>query len=151
MSALRQYRADEYIPGASFEHVMKLEAFDFKLARVCMEGLLDFEVRLRAAMAHTLAAKNVAAHSSKEFLDARICDQLSGDKTKFEAWMDTCREAVISGAEDEDFIAKLTAICLPTCSSRASHPRPSRIKGSISTRPHWPSCSNRTRAALVGS
>ncbi len=102
---LRQYREEEYIPGTSFDHVMKLEAFDFKLARVCLEGLLDFEVRLRAAMAHTLAAKNVAAHASKDFLDTRICDHPSGDKTKFDAWMDTCREAVRSGAEDEDFIA----------------------------------------------
>ncbi|WP_350005770.1 Abi family protein [Pseudarthrobacter sp. WHRI 8279] len=58
---LHQYRSDDYIAGASIEHVLKLEAFDFKLARVRQEGLLDFEVRLRAAMAHTLAAKNVAA------------------------------------------------------------------------------------------
>lgn len=101
----RQYRGDNYIPGASFDHVMKLEAFDFKLARVCLEGLLDFEVRLRAAMAHTLAAKNVAAHLSKDCLDRRICDQPSGGGTKFEAWEETCRDAVRSGAEDEDFIA----------------------------------------------
>jgi len=101
----REYRQDEYIPGASFEHVMKLEAFDFKLARVCLEGLLDFEVRVRAAIAHTLAAKNVAAHVSREYLDEQICDQPSGDRTKFEAWLETCRDAVRSGGEDEDFIA----------------------------------------------
>jgi abortive infection bacteriophage resistance protein len=101
---LHQYRSDEYIPGASIEHVMKLEAFDFKLARVCQEGLLDFEVRLRAAMAHTLAVKDVAAHASKDFLDAQSCDKPSGDHTKFDAWTETWREAVRSGAEDEDFI-----------------------------------------------
>ncbi|MET1083009.1 MAG: Abi family protein [Burkholderiales bacterium] len=103
---LRQYRRDEYIPEATFPHVMKLEAFDSKLARVCLEGLFDFEVRLRAAIAHTLAARDVAAHSSQAFLDERACQQLSGDdRTKFDAWMDTCREAIRSGAEDEDFIA----------------------------------------------
>lgn len=102
---LRQYRGDDYIPGASFDHVVKLDAFDSKLARVCLEGLLDFEIRLRAAIAHTLAAKNVAAHASMTFLDEHTCQQLSGVRTKFEAWMETCHEAVRSGAEDEDFLA----------------------------------------------
>ncbi|MGO4784628.1 Abi family protein [Cryobacterium sp. W22_MBD10_FK3] len=102
---LRQYRRDEYLPEASFTHVIKLEAFDAKLGRVCLEGLLDFEIRLRAAIAHTLAARNVAAHASQEFLDERTCQQPAGDTTKFEAWMKTCQDAVSSGAEDEDFIA----------------------------------------------
>lgn len=102
---LRQYRSDEYLSGANFEHVIKLEAFDSKLARVCLEGLLDFEVRLRAAIAHTLAARHVAAHASPEYLDEQACMQPSGTKTKFDAWMETCQEAIRSGAEDEDFIA----------------------------------------------
>lgn len=101
---LHQYRSDDYIPGASIEHVMKLEAFDFKLARVCQEGLLEFEVRLRAAIAHTLASKDVAAHASKQFLDAQSCDKPTGEKTKFEAWSKTWRDAVTSAAEDEDFL-----------------------------------------------
>lgn len=101
---LHQYRSDDYIPGASIEHVMKLEAFDFKLARVCQEGQLEFEVRLRAAIAHTLASKDVAAHASKQFLDAQSCDKPTGEKTKFEAWSATWREAVRSAAEDEDFL-----------------------------------------------
>lgn len=102
---LRQYRQDQYIPGASVEHVMQLEAFDFRLSRVCLEGLLDFEVRLRAAIAHTLAAKDVAAHLLIHCLDADACAKPSGKQTKFDAWMETCREAVRSGSEDEDFIA----------------------------------------------
>lgn len=101
---LHQYRSDDYIPGASIEHVMKLEAFDFKLSRICQEGLLEFEVRLRAAIAHTLASRNVAAHASKEYLDAQSCDKAVGEHTKFDAWTKTWREAVSSGAEDEDFI-----------------------------------------------
>nr|WP_246256453.1 Abi family protein [Pseudarthrobacter oxydans] len=101
---LHQYRSDDYIPGASIEHVMKLEAFDFKLARVCQEALLEFEVRLRAAIAHTLASRNVAAHASKEYLDAQSCDKAAGEHTKFDAWTKTWRDAVSSGAEDEDFL-----------------------------------------------
>ncbi len=101
---LRQYRRDTYVPGASIEHVMKLEAFDFKLGRVCLEGLLDFEVRLRASIAHTLAAKDVAAHVSVECLDRQKCNQPKGETTKFEAWVETCRQAVRAAAEDEDFL-----------------------------------------------
>lgn len=102
---LRQYRQDQYIPGASIDHVMELEAFDFKLSRVCLEGLLDFEVRLRAAIAHTLAVKDVAAHSLIHCLNADACGKPSGERTKFDAWMETCQEAVRTGSEDEDFIA----------------------------------------------
>jgi len=102
---LRQYRSDSYVPGASIEHVITLAEFDAKLARVCLEGLLDFEVRLRAAIAHTLAARHVAAHTIEAHLDAHMCSQPSGEHTKLEAWLETCRAAIRSGAEDEDFIA----------------------------------------------
>lgn len=102
---LREFRSDQYVAGATFAHVVDLEAFDFKLARVCLEGLLDFEVRVRAAIAHTLAAKDVSAHTRIDCLDARTCGQLAKDVTKFEAWMETCEAAIRSAAEDEDFIA----------------------------------------------
>jgi abortive infection bacteriophage resistance protein len=101
---LRQYRSDDYLEGATFTQVMKLEAFDSKLARVCLEGLFDFEIRLRAALAHTLAARHVAAHVREESLDEHACRQPSGDETKLDAWLTTCREAIASAAEDEDFI-----------------------------------------------
>lgn len=102
---LREFRSDQYVPGASFDHVVQLEAFDFKLARVCLEGLLDFEVRVRAAIAHTLAARDVAAHTRTECLDERMCSRPAKNGTKFEAWMETCDAAIAAAAEDEDFIA----------------------------------------------
>ncbi|GGF21907.1 Abi family protein [Subtercola lobariae] len=100
----RQYRSDNYISGASFSHVSTLESFDSKLTRICLEGLLDCEIRLRAAIAHTLAARNVAAHAYAECLDDQKCRQFRGATTKFEAWLQTCDEAIRSAAEDEDFI-----------------------------------------------
>nr|WP_228494927.1 Abi family protein [Clavibacter sp. VKM Ac-2873] len=103
-ASLRQYRSDDYLEGASFSHVMKLESFDSKLARVCLEGLFDFEIRLRAAIAHTLAARDVAAHVREECLDETACHQRSGVETKLDAWLKTCQEAISSAAEDEDFI-----------------------------------------------
>ncbi|TLM83051.1 Abi family protein [Pseudarthrobacter sp. NamE5] len=38
------------------------------------------------------------------FLDAQRCDKPTSEKTKFEAWSKTWREAVTSAAEDEDFL-----------------------------------------------
>jgi abortive infection bacteriophage resistance protein len=103
--ALREFRSDQYVEGATFEHVMQLEAFDSKLARVCLEGLLDFEVRVRAAMAHTLAARDVAAHVRADCLDEKACAQPAKKGTKFDAWTETCEWAISAAAEDEDFIA----------------------------------------------
>ncbi|WP_100814733.1 Abi family protein [Microbacterium lacus] len=102
---LRQFRSDRYVVGASFGHVVQLEAFDFKLARVCLEGLLDFEVRVRAAIAHTLAARDISAHTRVDCLDERMCSRPAKNGTKFEAWMKTCDDAITAAAEDEDFIA----------------------------------------------
>lgn len=102
---LREFRSDRYVAGASFEHVVHLEAFDFKLARVCLEGLLDFEVRVRAAIAHTLAVRDVSAHTRIECLDERMCSRPTRNGTKYEAWMETCNDAIAAAAEDEDFIA----------------------------------------------
>ncbi|TFV84611.1 Abi family protein [Microbacterium sp. dk485] len=102
---LREFRSDQYIAGASFGLVVQLEAFDSKLARVCLEGLLDFEVRVRAAIAHTLAARDVSAHTRIDCLDERMCSRPAREGTKFEAWMETCDAAIKAAAEDEDFIA----------------------------------------------
>lgn len=102
---LRQYRSDEYIHGATFAHLEHLEGFDSKLARVCLEGLLDFEIRVRAAIAHALASRDVAAHADPAFFDASKCAQPAGDGTKFEAWERTYRAAVKAAAEKEDFVA----------------------------------------------
>lgn len=99
-----QYRRDEYIPGANIEHVMKIENYDSKLGRVCLEGVLDFEIRLRAAIAHTLASKNIAAHLSENYLDKEICRQKSGNSTKFQAWIKTSEKAIRAATLDEDFI-----------------------------------------------
>jgi abortive infection bacteriophage resistance protein len=102
---LREFRSDRYVRGASFNHIVQLEAFDFKLSRVCLEGLLDFEVRVRAAIAHTLAARDIAAHTRVDCLDERMCSRPAKDRTKLEAWMETCDAAITAAAEDEDFIA----------------------------------------------
>lgn len=102
---LRQFRSDRYIEGATFDHLVHMEAFDAKLARVCLDGVLDFEVRVRAAIAHALAERSVVAHTLVDCLDQHTCAQLAGEVSKFDAWMETCSAAIRAAAEDEDFIA----------------------------------------------
>lgn len=101
---LRQFHSDWYVAGASFDHIIRLEAFGFKLTRVCLEGLLDFEVRFRAAVAHTLAVRDVSAHTRVDCLDQRMCSRPTKTGTKFEAWSKTCEGALAAAAEDEEFI-----------------------------------------------
>lgn len=37
-AAMREYRAATYMAGASIDHVITLEEFDMKLARICLDG-----------------------------------------------------------------------------------------------------------------
>lgn len=37
-AARREYRAATYMAGASIDHVITLEEFDMKLARICLDG-----------------------------------------------------------------------------------------------------------------
>src|SRR5699024_500103 len=54
----RRYRADEYHPGASLSEVRALEQWDGKLRSVVLQGCSELEVRLRASIAHVVAARD---------------------------------------------------------------------------------------------
>lgn len=102
---MREFRSDMYEPGATLQAVRDLEEFDSKLRHTLLLGLSDFEVRLRAALAHVLARRDVLAHASTANLDPTECSAtVVGGGTKFEAWTDTYKSA-IHEARDEDFIA----------------------------------------------
>jgi len=104
-ASLRQFRSDIYTQGASLRQVQDIEEFDARLRIAIMQGLMDFEVRLRAAMAHTLARRHEAAHADANYLDATECAKtVQSGETKFEAW-ETTYQAAISGSREEDFIA----------------------------------------------
>lgn len=105
----REYRADTYIAGASLDHVIALEAFDMKVARICLDGTLDFEIRLRASIAHALARLDPAAHLDQSHLDAAKCNMPIPNKqppqTKFQAWERTVDRAIKNSKPEEDFVA----------------------------------------------
>ncbi|TSI12793.1 Abi family protein [Brevibacterium aurantiacum] len=108
-ATLHEYRTGTYIPGANFEHVIALEAFDMKVARICLDGTLDFEIRLRASIAHALSRLDPAAHLDQGHLDASKCNKPISKKpsspTKFEAWKRTVDEAIKNSKPGEDFVA----------------------------------------------
>lgn len=108
-AAMREYRAATYMTGASIDHVITLEEFDMKLARICLDGTLDFEIRLRASIAHALARLDPAAHLDRNCLDTAKCNTLiprsQPPQTKFQAWKRTVDRAIGSAKPEEDFVA----------------------------------------------
>lgn len=105
-SATRSFRRETYVAGSSFSHVTDLERFDSRLREICLAGLWDFEMRVRAALAHALARRDVFAHTDIQFLDATEALKSAGTGTKFDAWQKTFMSA-ISDSKQEDFIAHL--------------------------------------------
>jgi abortive infection bacteriophage resistance protein len=101
---LRQFRTERYMAGSTLEDAQRLEEFDARLRHSVMQGLMDFEVRLRAAMAHVLARRDETAHADAVHLDSYQCAQLAkAGLTKFEAWERTFADA-ISASKEEDFV-----------------------------------------------
>lgn len=104
--ASRTFRKETYLAGSSFSHVQELEKFDSRLREVCLAGLWDFEMRVRAALAHVLARRDVFAHTDVQHLDQSEALKTSGGQTKFEAWERTFKSAIRDSAQ-EDFVAHL--------------------------------------------
>lgn len=88
-----KFRRDEFEPGSKLEDAVRLAEFDTKLREVCARGCLDFEIRLRTAIADTLASRDPHAHLLAEHLNADSCSEVrdpgSGD-TKLDSWTNTC-------------------------------------------------------------
>lgn len=102
----RKFRRDNFINGTNFNDVMKYYEFDAELRQILLNGLFDFEIRFKAAIAHILAKRNPMAHLDKNHLDKNECDKKTNrrnNKTKFEAWKSEYEKA-LNRSKDEDFI-----------------------------------------------
>jgi abortive infection bacteriophage resistance protein len=112
---LKQFRDELYIPGSSFDAVIRLAEFDAGLREVCLAGVLDLERRIRTAVADVVGRRNPFAHLHPKFLNSRVCStpvrrgprsESSRDQptqTKFEAWKSRYTHAV-KDARSEDFV-----------------------------------------------
>lgn len=107
---LREYRRDSFMLGSQFEDSIDLADFDSRLREVCLHGLMDYEIRLRTAVAHELARHNPKAHLDPQFLDQQACNRPAGGKqsrnnrTAFDVWQDTCQKTTRDNRH-EDFVA----------------------------------------------
>lgn len=100
----RLFRDIFFVEGTSLEAITRLYEFDARLREVLLSGLFDFEVRLRAAVAHVLARRSPTAHIEEQHLNEKACRQGTCDgATKFDAWKATYRES-LEGAVDEDYV-----------------------------------------------
>lgn len=93
----RRFRKDEFIAGASHAQVMKLYEFDLRLREVILKGVLDYEIRLRAALIRVLSRRGAHAHLDipRGSLDARKVDSTTTDSetTLLERWKETVDKA----------------------------------------------------------
>ncbi len=94
---LRRFRKDEFIAGASHAQVMKLYEFDRRLREVTLKGVLDYEIRLRAALIGVLSQRGTHAHLDipRGSLDARKVDSIptGSETTLLERWKETVAKA----------------------------------------------------------
>lgn len=68
--SLCTFRSKRHIPGTSFEQVVALAEFDRDLRLMILRATEDFEVRLRTAVAHLLAAYDPYAYALVDYLDS---------------------------------------------------------------------------------
>ncbi len=101
-----QYRSENFVPGSNFKQVLELYRFDSALRKVCLEGLQELEISLRAAMSHVLSGQSVFAHLDKNHLDSNFSKQIdpATQKTNFYLWTETYEKAR-KDSKDEDFVA----------------------------------------------
>lgn len=99
----RRYRSDEYYPGAHLDEVRKLEDWDATLRHIVLRGCTELEIELRAAIAHTVAARDPYGYCDPSNLDGRVCRERSREGTKIAAWSETVDEAE-KKARNEDFV-----------------------------------------------
>lgn len=100
-----QHRSENFVPGSNFDQVMSLYHFDIGLRKVCLEGLQELEVSVRAAIAHVLSRRSPFAHLDRAHLDAHACSSIDGaaKKENFQLWMETYTKAR-KDSKDEDFV-----------------------------------------------
>lgn len=100
----RTYRFDHHYQGSSFKDVLAVYDFDMKLRRVILDGCLEFEVKLRAAVAHVVAAADPLGHTREDYLNSYACQtptRLDPEKTKLQAWIETVKKTEKREKEDD--------------------------------------------------
>nr|WP_250649069.1 MULTISPECIES: Abi family protein [unclassified Actinomyces] len=106
--AQRRFRSDEFIEGASHDDVMRLYKFDRRLREVVLQGVLEYEARLRSALIGVVSVRGAYAHldQPRDSLDPRKTaqQQKGSSATLLERWEHTVRDAT-HDARQSDAVA----------------------------------------------
>lgn len=93
----RKFRSDDFIEGATHEDVMSLYRFDRRLREVVLQGVLEFEARLRAALIAVVSTRGPYAHLDRprgSLNPHKIADTPRGSsQTLLEKWEKTVKDA----------------------------------------------------------
>ncbi|WP_288813422.1 Abi family protein [uncultured Corynebacterium sp.] len=107
--SLRTFRGKKHIPGTSFEQVIALAEFDRDLRMMVLRATEDFEVRLRTAVAHLLAAYDPYAYAFVDYLDKQTTSKpvkRVNCKTSHEAFMKEVEKAKKAALNEGDNYVK---------------------------------------------
>lgn len=98
-------RADPFVEGASFTHVIQLYEFDKWLRSIVLSGLRGIEISVRVAVAHELGAKDIFAHENPALLNGRFAQPANNrrQKSKYQIWFEKYRHLLLRKGQ-EDFI-----------------------------------------------
>lgn len=101
-------RADNFVPGASFENAMKLYKFDIALRNVLQKALDAIEVAFCAQVAYVLGRRDPEAHLQPIHLNTESCDEIDARdenaRTRHEVWLSRHTKLKDEAAQKEDYI-----------------------------------------------
>lgn len=101
-----QFRANSFEPGASFDWVMNLWAFDRSLRLLLLDAIEMVEIALRSKVGFHLGYRSPFGYLSSDDLDPARCarrDSRDGARSAFDLWLERFREHQTKAAS-EDFI-----------------------------------------------
>lgn len=85
-------RCDDFLPGSTFEDVMRLYVFDKKLKLLALDALERIELAVRVTVAHLLGSRDAVAHENPacfhgNFAKKRRVGGANPGRTGHEVWL----------------------------------------------------------------
>ena len=71
----RELRADKYVPGQNFNHVLEIYTWDARLREILFRAIAEIEVALRTQVAYHLAQHHPLAHRDQRVFNPRFSEK----------------------------------------------------------------------------
>lgn len=100
-------RVSAFVEAASFEHVMSLWEFDFRLRSLILEAIERIEIQVRVACSYVSGSRGPFAHLDADLMDGKFTSQATNQDgvpqpSRHERWLASIREQ--QGIRDDDFV-----------------------------------------------